>query len=569
MPYGSPEQRNAIRAWTDPMLEGMRQERISWWDHWRDLADYYLPRRYHWIVTPNPARRGSPINGAIMNNTPVIAARTCAAGILSGTASPARPWFRLTIPGYDIEENGPVKAWLNEVESRVMRVFAESNYYQAKATQILDLTIFGTAPMIIYEDFEDVIRCYNPCAGEYFVGLSNRLSPERLYREYTYTVAQCVEEFGLENCSEQIQGLAASGSVSQNREVIVCHAIERNDPKHGGAIVPKEFTFREVYWERGSSRYDVLRVRGFYEQPFSAPRWDVVSNDAYGRSPAMDALGDVKQLNQMIKRQAQGIDKMVNPPLKASVSMKNRPASSLPGALTYVDRMGPSEGIAPVYEVNPRLGELSQVIEGTKQDIRNTFFNDLFMMISQLDTVRTATEIDARREEKLVLLGPVLERLESEGAGRDIDRTIRIMTRAGLLPEAPEEIRGAYIEVSYVSMLAVAQRAASTTAIERVAAFAGNLAAVDPTVMDNVDLDEAVSEYADLLDAPAKMIRAAQSVAMMRQERAQAQQRQAMLETTSAAVGGAKVLSETEVGGGVNALQAMLGNVGDGTGVPA
>ncbi len=560
MPYGTPEQRNALRSWTDQMLESMRQERISWWDHWRDLADLYMPRRYHWIVTPNPARRGSPINTSIMNNTPILAARTCASGILSGTASPARPWFRLTIPGMDIEENGPIKAWLNEVETRVMRVFAESNYYQAKATQILDLTVFGTAPMIIYEDYEDVIRCYNPCAGEYFVGLSNRLAPERLYREYTYTVGQCVEEFGMENCSEQVQGMAKSGGSSQNREVIVCHAIERNDPKQSDGLIPKSFPFREVYWERGSSRENVLRVRGFYEQPFSAPRWDVVSNDAYGRSPAMDALGDVRQLNQMIKRQAQGIDKMVNPPLKASVAMKNRPASSLPGALTFVDDMGPGNGLAPVYEVNPRLNELSAVIEGTKQDIRNTFFNDLFMMISQLDTVRTATEIDARREEKLVLLGPVLERLESEGAGKDIDRTIRIMERARLLPEAPEEIRGAYIEVSYVSMLAVAQRAASTTAIERVAAFAGNLAAVDPTVMDNIDLDEALSDYADLLDAPAKMIRAAAQVAQMRQQRAQAQQQQSLLETTSAAVQGAKGLSETDVGGGVNALQAMLGN---------
>jgi hypothetical protein len=561
MAFGSPEQIEGLRAWTDPMLEGLRLERVSWWMHWTELAEFFLPRRYLWLVTPNRAGRGSPINQAILNNTPILSARTCASGILAGTSSPARPWFRLTIPGFDIEENSAIKAWLDEVESRVMRVFAESNYYQAKATQILDMTIFGTAPMIIYEDYDDVIRCYNPCAGEYFVGLSNRLAPNRLYREYTYTVAQTVQEFGLENCSDGLQGLYTSkDSSSQNKEVIICHGIEPNDRDHGDGLVPKEFPFRETYWEKGVSRELVLRVRGFYEQPFSAPRWDVVGNDAYGRSPAMDALGDVKQLNQMIKRQAQGIDKLVNPPLKASVQMKNRPASSLPGALTYVDDMGPGNGMAPVYEVNPRLLELRDTIEGVKQDIRNTFFNDLFQMISQLDTVRTATEIDARREEKLVLLGPVLERLQGEGAGRDIDRTLRIMERARLLPPAPEEIQGAHIEPTYISMLAMAQRAASTAAIERVAQFVGNIVAVDPTAIDNIDVDEMIDAYGDALDVPAKILRPAMQVAQLRAQRAQQQQQAQLGQVGMGAVQAGKVLSETDVGGGVNALQAMLGN---------
>jgi hypothetical protein len=40
----------------------------------------------------------------------------------------------------------------------------------------------------------------------------------------------------------------------------------------------------------------LLEVRGFREKPFVAPRWNVESNDAYGRSPGMDALGDVIQI---------------------------------------------------------------------------------------------------------------------------------------------------------------------------------------------------------------------------------------------------------------------------------
>lgn len=61
----------------------------------------------------------------------------------------------------------PAPFELAEVEKHAQRVLARSNYYSAKATQFSDAVIFGTAPMLIYEDAADVIRCVNLCMGEY------------------------------------------------------------------------------------------------------------------------------------------------------------------------------------------------------------------------------------------------------------------------------------------------------------------------------------------------------------------------------------------------------------------
>jgi hypothetical protein len=187
--------------------------------------------------------------------------------------------------------------------------------------------------------------------------------------------------------------------------------------------------FRELYWEMGASQALVLQQRYFHEFPAIAPRWDLVSNDAYGRSPAMDALGDIKQLQLEQKRKAQAIDKMVNPPMIADVALKNEPASLLPGGVTYVPSTAGAVGFKPVFEVMPPIAELKDDIAEVQGRIRSVFFNDLFLMISQLDTVRTATEIDARREEKLIQLGPVLERFENEGLDPAIARTYAIMPR--------------------------------------------------------------------------------------------------------------------------------------------
>jgi len=482
--------------------------------------------------------------------------------MMAGITSPTRPWFRLGIQGFEeADESSPIKIWLEEVRLRMMKVFQESNYYSAKAVQFFDLVIFGSAPMLIYEDYENVIRCYNPCAGEYYLASSNRLAIDSFYREFVLTVKQVVQEFGEENVSPSVLASWKSARSNWTREIKVLHAIEPNIGDEAQDGVPRYFPYRELYWEWGSADQYVLRARGFYENPASCPRWDLVSNDSYGRSPAMDALGDIKQLQQETKRKAQAIDKMVNPPLLADVQLKNQPASVLPGGITYVTALDASKGMRPVYEVQPRIQEMMLDIKEIQERIKQIFFNDLFLMISQLDTVRTATEIDARREEKLVMLGPVLERFENESLSPDIDRVFNIMMRARLLPEAPSEIQGKEIQVNYVSMLAEAQRAASSAGMERLMAQLGNLSAVRPEVLDNIDFNEFARQYADILHVPPKLVVDAAKVEQIQRQRAQQMQQQQQPAQVSDLAKSAKVLSDTQVGGGQNALQRMMGGV--------
>lgn len=546
-----------LRKFVDQRMMGLETERYSFWVHWAELANYVLPRRYKWLITPNQYNRGAPLNQFILDSTGTIAARTCAAGMMSGITSPTRPWFKLRIEGYDADETSPVSLWLAECEKRMLRVFAESNFYNAMAVLYHDLVVFGTAPMLIYEDFDDVIRCFNPCAGEYYLANNDRLKVDVFYRRFVQTVTQVVEWFGVENVSESVKSQYESQDASaRSNEIVVAHAIEPNEPALG---VPAFFKFRETYWEWGQTGSKVLAARGFHEFPALVPRWDTVSNDAYGRSPAMDALPDIKQLQQETKRKAQVIDKMVNPPMVADIQLKNQPASLLPGGITYIAGTN-SAGFKPAFEnFQPPINWLAEDIKEVQERIRTVFFNDLFMMISQLQTVRTATEIDARREEKLVMLGPVLERLENEGLDPAIDRTFNIMLRAGLFPPAPQEIQGRHIQVQYVSMLAEAQRAVSASGIERLLALAGNVGAIAPDVFDKIDLDQTIDEYGRLMAVTPKIIRSDDDVTGIREARERAKQQQAALEQTAAAVQGAKTLSETQLGGGQNALQLMTG----------
>lgn len=559
-----------LKKQAEGRLMGLRTNRYSWWTHGRELADYLLPRRYRWLITPNMMARGSPINQHILDSTGTLAARNLASGMMSGISSPTRPWFKLKIGRIDSTMTSPVSLWLAECERLMMLVFQESNFYNAVAIFYFDLVVFGTAVILIYEDFDDVIRCYNPCFGEYYVDIDGKYRPTILYREFTQTVSAVAKEFGLENCSAEVQRAVAEGGSSLTREIVIAHGIEPNEDgaKFGFS---KSFAMREFYWEwggsaspqnGGTSARGFLRKRGYHEAPNITVRWDLVSNDAYGRSPGMDALPDVKQLQLEVRRKAQAIDKLVNPPMVADIQLKNQPASLLPGGVTYVSGMTTGKvGFAPVYTVNPPVSEIMEDLNEVRQRIKETFFNNLFQTISQFETRSnvSATEIDARRAESLVMLGPVLERIAHEGQSNWIDRTFAIMSRAGIFPDPPAEIAGKNIDIEFVSMLATAQSAAATGGIERLLQISGGLAGVDPAVMDNIDIDFAIDKYSSLMNNDPRLIRSPEQLAGIRQARQQQQEQQQKADMAEKMAAGAKTLSETNVGGGKNALQAMSG----------
>jgi hypothetical protein len=561
------------RTWFEGRLIGLRVNRYSWWTHWRELADYFLPRRYKWLITPNQMGRGSPINQHILDSSGCIFARNLASGLVSGKSSPTSLWFRLRVGTIDSTKTGPISLWLAEVERILYLIFSESNFYNAIGVFYYDLVIFGTGALIIYEDFDTVINCVNPALGEYYVDIDGAYRPCVFYREFTITVDACVNWFGYENCSNAIQSLYDDPSgANRTRELIVAHAIE---PNHNGLArklgLPDKFEYVEVYWEWGGSaspqggatnQPGFLRKRGYHEQAAIIGRWDIVSNDPYGRSPGMDALPDQKQVQLEQRRKAQAIDKMVNPPLVADVQLKNQPANLTPGGITFVSGYASSgkPGFASVYDTKFPIQEITVDLQEVKGRLSQIFFNDVLRVASQYETRSnvTAVEWDLRKSESLVMLGPALERIDNEVLRPVLDRVFAIANRAGILPPAPPEIAGQMITIDFVSMLAQAQQATRAGSIERVLSLAGNLVGVDPSVMDNIDIDYSLDKYSSLLNNDPKMIRSPEALEAIRAQRAQAQQAAQQAAMAQQYAQSAKNLAGADTSGN-NALTALLG----------
>lgn len=566
-----------LKGHLEGRLVALRNWRQTWWTgNWSDLAEFILPRRSIWLTqstggnpSPNSMRRGIPLNSAIADPTATYSVRVCSAGLMSGLASPSRPWFKVipAIGRLDIDAAG--RLWLDEIEDRMYSVIAGSNFYNSFAQECEDLVVFGTAPSIIYEDDKDLIRLYNPAVGEYYLSSGSTMRVEGLYRMFVQTVSQIVDFFKIENCPPQVKALWAEKGSKLEQEFIVAHSIEPNfgiNETEAGKL-PGNFTWREVYWLYGQSSAAPLSKRGFVDQPFTAARWSVQSNDAYGRSPGMDVLPDVMQLQVMTRRMAEAIEKQVRPPLMGSMELKNKPTSTLPGHLTYVSDMGPGKGIRPIYEVVPDVGAMSQNIMAIEKRIQMGLFNDLFLMLEQkLDERMTAYEVAQKIQEKLQVLGPVIESLIAESLKPKLKRIFGILKRKGMVDPPPPSLQGIPLDIEFVSMLALAQKGAATGGIERLMQLVGSMAAIYPQAKDNIDSDALVREFNDLLGNPQKILFGPEDVIKQRIAIAkQAQQQQQMMavsqmaEAAGKAAPAAQVLQQTPTQDGTNVLGKLLG----------
>lgn len=522
----------------------LTNDRSSFEPHWRELSDFINPRGSRFLVTD--VNRDDRRNTKIVDPTATLSARTLSSGMMSGITSPARPWFKLATPDPDMMDYGPVKLWLEVVQRRMNEVFNKSNLYQSLPLLYASLGNYSTGAMAVLEDDSDVIRTMMFPIGSYYMANSARGSVDTCFRKFSMTVRQLVMEFGMKNVSTSVKSLWDSGSYESWIEVI--HAVYPNIDRDTAKLNSKNKPVKSVYYEIGGDSDKVLRESGFDEFPIMAPRWEVNGEDVYGSScPGMIALGQVKALQLEQKRKSQLIDKATNPPMVGPSSLKNQRVSLLPGDITYIDQVTGQDGFKPAYLVNPNTADLLADIQDTRQIINSAYFVDLFMMLQNINTRSMPVEaVIEMKEEKLLMLGPVLERLNDECLNPLIDRTFSIMARKNLLPPPPDVLQGMPLRIEYISVMAQAQKSIGLSSLSSTVGFIGQLAQAKTEALDKLDVDQAIDAFAEMSGVSPTVIVPQEQVEQIRQQRAQKQQQQQAMAMGMAAAQGAKTLSEAQ-----------------------
>lgn len=546
------------------VLKGLRS---SWVQPWREQAEYIQPRRSRFFQS-EARSAGRKKEQRIINNTGGVALRTTSAGMMAGITSPARPWFRMTTSDPDLAELQSVKEWLHIAEERIRVAMAKSNLYNALQTLYLDLPLFGTGLIFLDSDGAAGLRAFPVPVGEYCLAQSDGGRVDTMYRETSFSVDQLVKKFGLQTCSPRARDLYANKSFDEPIEVL--HVVQPRQEYDPGKLGPRNMPWASCWMEtKSDDEAGYLRESGYRTCPIIGPRWNVTGADVYGSGPGAEVLGDVKALQEYERKKAQAISRMIDPPMEASGSLMGRGVTLLPGAVNYVEKSGRGHGLQAVIQVQAQAVEVVEAsIREHENRIRQVLYANLWERVSlgERDPRKTATEIAAIEKEKMLQLGPVMERLEGEALQPIVERFLDTGLHSGDIPPPPQELQGQEVHAEYLSIMAQAQKAVGAGAIQQLVAFAQNIAAVKPEVMDKIDTDEAVAQMNDAVGGKPNLVLPPEKVAKIRADRAKAQQQQAAQESALAASQAAKNLAGADMGG--DSALTRLGGVAAAQGEP-
>lgn len=544
------------------------RRRAPWEGAWRSLAEHFLPTRFRLDAEQNGEGRAPMLNSRLVDATGILAMRVLAAGLQGGLTSPARPWFRLSLDDAELAKSRQGQEWLDECAARMRVVFHRSNFYNVMHTLYAELGTFGTAFAFELADPRHGFSFVPLCAGEYALDVNERRRVDTVFRRVFMSLRQMAAAFGPEALPEELR---ATLDRNPDARFAVAQAVFPRAKRRPGRVDAAAMAFASLHWLEGREGAHPLRVSGFRGFPGFGPRWEAAGADVYGRSPAMDALPDCRMLQQMGITTLKALHKAVDPPMSVAAGLRSVGLDLTPGAINYVDSApGQSpQAATPLFQVRPDLATARKAMEAVQNQIRQGLYNDLFKLVLEGRSQVTASEIAAREEEKLVLIGPVLERLHDELFLPLIDRTFELMRELDMLPPTPPELAGRRLRVEFVSLLAQAQKLVGMGAADRYLDMARRAAAAWPEALDCLNVDRLLDSYADSLGLPVSLTRPQEERDQLRRERAKSAGQGEALKLAAEATGVVERLAQSPLtladGTQGNALDAVLRLLGAGS----
>lgn len=520
---------------------------------WCDLLRWAAPDRASWIMALNPGVRR---NQHIVDKTHILGLRSYQAGFLEGNTSVSRPWFRHKTDDEEVNLRPENKQWLHAVSRRALEHLASrSNYYHAAATFYRDYGVVNTGVHLVDELDNGRLHFHTLLPGSYYILDNVRGEAIVLIREFRLTVKALVEEYGKKkngmpdwsNFSSHVRKMYEDGNYTQLIDVV--HVIQENsdfDTREPVAGLNKrwisityEAAVNTQYMGEGHENIAVgpedehrfLRVKASKRKPFIVGK-STISFEYGEQGPTYDSLGLIKSLNKKVIAQDEMLEHMVRPPLQGPANLKKSYISSRPNTFVPLDaNSAMQKGLRTIFEINPAAATLVQNLGDLRQQVSKLYYEDYLMFLSLNPKTRTATEADGVKKEQQLIIGPNLQSLNQTYNTEVVDYiTDYVLTEDPNLPPPPPDLQGVFIKPEFISIFAQAQRAADMPNIERYMASIANVASLDPSIWDKVDVDK----YADLLDdrlyLPAGLNRADSQVEAIREQQRVQQERAAALQ---------------------------------------
>lgn len=515
-------------------MESIRES--NWESHWDQIAEVIAPR---FSDMTGDMTEGDKKMQRVYDSTGIHANGLLAAGLHGIATNPATRWFGLRLVDDDLMEDDENREFLSDTEGKMYRDM------QSPASSIsthlhevyLDAGAFGWGVMFIGDD-NGRPRFQARHLREMYLSRGADGDVDTVFRCFKMTARQ------LKQMAERVDGPQwampeeASDALKADKpedQVDVIHAVYPRDDLDSKKRTADNMPYASIYVTR--EKKETLYEGGFEEFPYAIFEWSHVPGETYARGPGMEALPDVKMLQEMMKVHIRAGQKLVDPPLLADDDAVLGPLRLMPGGINY---RRPGADISPLV-TNARLDLSFEMMQDVRNRISLIFHSDIVRPFTER-TNETATEVMQRVQQQMRLLGPVLGRLE-RFLGQIITRVYGIMSRAGRLDPVPEALKEQSVTVEFVSPIATAQRASEVEAVAQWLAMNAQALQIDPSIADQIAWEKLPEWTADRMRIDPELVRDKKGAAEAAQQRQAMQAMAAAQPVAAAAKDGAQAVA--------------------------
>jgi hypothetical protein len=394
----------------------------------------------------------------------------------------------------------------------------------------MSLGAFGTSALFIDEIPGVTLRYRAIALSELVIDLDHTGRVDTVYRCFQLTARQAMQIPGW--ADKLPRGIKSSAEARANDMFEFVHCVKPNGDYVAGRAGPQGMRYQSRYVSREGQV--LLDDSGYRSMPYAVGRYVTGPREIYGRSPAMEALADIKSLQEMEKTMLRMAHRMVDPPLILAEEGALNAFSVRPNALNYGYLREDGTPLVQPLQTGGNLPIGIEMSDQKRKAVNDSFLVTLFQILVESPRVMTATEVLQRAQEKGALLGPTMGRQQSEFLGPIIDRELDLLSAGGDLPVPPPQLMdyimgGGEILPKYTGPLARLMKAEEAAGILRTieAILPVAQASGDMTVLRRINADQAVKVIAEANNVPAKALRTDEELEAMdaaQQEAAQMQQ---------------------------------------------
>tara|TARA_R110000787_G_scaffold91459_2_gene192784 strand:+ start:7064 stop:8686 length:1623 start_codon:yes stop_codon:yes gene_type:complete len=520
-------------------FEVLQRMRGTWESHWEEIASRVLPRSAEFVGTRTA---GDKRTEKLFDATAALALERFAAAVESLLTPRGARWHTTRSSNTELNKDPEVKAWFEQANAAMFlhRYSPKANFASQMHESYLSLGAFGTAGLFVDEAPVRGLNYRGIHLADLFIADNEHGMIDTVFRRFEVSARQALRMFEDGDLSLDLRKLAND---RPDEKVKLLHVVMPRTDRDPERSDRKNQPWFSGYYEIQTK--NMIEEGGFTTNPYIVSRYNVGPREIFGRSPAMTILPDIKMLNEMSKTVIRAGQKVVDPPLLIADEGVIYPVNTNPGKATFARLDGRNQPpIQPLY-TGARVDIGFDMMEQRRKIINEAFLVNLFAILIESPRM-TATEVLQRAQEKGALLAPTIGRQQTELLGPLIEREFDILMRQGLIPPIPGvlvEAQDEY-EIEYVSPLTRAMKAEEGIGILRTLEMVQPIAAVDPGVMDNFDMDKITKILADTNGAPQSILRDEAAVGQIRQQRDQAAQMQSMVDNAGPAADAAQKVQE-------------------------